>query len=136
MTAHADDHTHIIPAKYYVWTWIFLMVMLVLTVAASFVHITDTINVLIMLAIAVLKTLAIVLFFMHVFWSSRLTMIFAVSGALWLMIMFAFTFADFATRSPETALTEQIPAHADHGSQDSAGSTGHEEAGEDAASAH
>jgi len=55
-------------------------------------------NNVIMLAIAVTKALLVVLFFMHVRWSSRLTWVVAGAGFFWLLIMFTLTMADYMTR--------------------------------------
>jgi cytochrome c oxidase subunit 4 len=41
----------------------------------------------------------VVLFFMHVRWSSKLVWLSAVAGFFWLAIMFAFTMQDYLTRS-------------------------------------
>ena len=55
-------------------------------------------NVLAAMSIAVTKTVLIVLYFMHVRYSSRLTWVFAGAGLLWLVILIAFTLSDFMTR--------------------------------------
>ena len=53
-----------------------------------------------MLTIAIVKALFVILYFMHVRWSTRLTWVVAASGFFWLLIMFAFTM----TRLPEPRL--------------------------------
>jgi cytochrome c oxidase subunit 4 len=40
----------------------------------------------------------VVLYFMHVRYSSRLTWIFVGAGVFWLLILFILTFADYITR--------------------------------------
>jgi cytochrome c oxidase subunit 4 len=40
----------------------------------------------------------VILYFMHVRWSSRLTWVFAGSGFLFLLILLVFTLSDFWTR--------------------------------------
>ena len=55
-------------------------------------------NNIVMLAIACTKALLVVLYFMHVRWSSRLTWVVAASGFFWLLIMFALTMADYVSR--------------------------------------
>ena len=50
------------------------------------------------LAIASTKALLVILYFMHVRWSSRLTWVFAGSGFLFLLILLVFTLSDFWTR--------------------------------------
>ncbi len=55
-------------------------------------------NNVVMLAIACTKALLVVLYFMHVRWSTRLTWVVAASGFVWLLIMFGFTLSDYLTR--------------------------------------
>ena len=110
MTTEASaEHSHAKPARYYVFNILFLLVMLLITVGASFVDLSfggigGSINVALMLTIAFIKTLAILLVFMHVYWSSRLTMAFVVAGFFWLSILFCFLFTDYVTRPPNTSL--------------------------------
>ena len=51
-----------------------------------------------MLTVAFTKALLVILFFMHVRWSSRLTWVIAGSGFVWLIIMFSLTLADYMSR--------------------------------------
>jgi cytochrome c oxidase subunit 4 len=51
-----------------------------------------------MLLIASVKALLVVLFFMHVRWSTRLTWVVAASGFVWLIILFGLTMTDYLTR--------------------------------------
>jgi cytochrome c oxidase subunit 4 len=55
-------------------------------------------NLVIALAIAVTKALLIVLFFMHIKWSSRLLHLAASAGLIWLLIMLVLTLADYHGR--------------------------------------
>jgi|SRR5580693_7816176 cytochrome c oxidase subunit 4 len=50
------------------------------------------------LAIAFTKATLVVLFFMHVYHSSRLTKLTVVAGVLWLVIMISITLSDYLTR--------------------------------------
>ena len=74
-----------------------LMVGTALTVAVAFVDLGAMNNV-VMLTIACVKALLVILFFMHVRWSTRLTWLVVASGFFWLLIMFSITMADFLTR--------------------------------------
>lgn len=56
-------------------------------------------NAIVALTIAVLKATLVVLYFMHVRYSSRLTWVFAGAGFFWLAIMVALTLSDYMTRS-------------------------------------
>ena len=48
--------------------------------------------------VATLKATLVILYFMHVRWSSRLTWVVAASGFFWLLIMFSFTMTDYLSR--------------------------------------
>lgn len=74
-----------------------LMVGTALTVAVAFVDLGAMNNV-VMLTIACVKALLVILFFMHVRWSTRLTWLVVASGFFWLLIMFSVTMTDFLTR--------------------------------------
>ena len=50
------------------------------------------------LAIAVVKALVVILWFMHVIHSPRLTWIVVISSFLWLAVLFVLTFSDYLTR--------------------------------------
>jgi len=74
-----------------------LMVGTALTVLVAFFDLGALNNVL-MLGIAITKALLVVLFFMHVRWSTRLTWVVAASGFFWLLILFGLTMQDYLTR--------------------------------------
>jgi len=50
------------------------------------------------LTIAVVKGTLVVLYFMHVRYSSRLTWVFVSSGLIWLIVLIALTLGDYMTR--------------------------------------
>ena len=56
-------------------------------------------NTLVALLIAFTKMTFVVLFFMHVRWSSKLIWLSAVAGFFWMAIIFAYTMQDYLTRS-------------------------------------
>jgi cytochrome c oxidase subunit 4 len=74
-----------------------LMIGTALTVAAAFVDLGAMNNV-VMLGIAITKATLVVLYFMHVRWSTRLTWVVAASGFFWLLILFGLTMQDYLTR--------------------------------------
>ncbi len=55
-------------------------------------------NTVVALTIAVTKATLVVLYFMHVRYSTRLTWVIVASGIFWLLIMFALTFSDYFSR--------------------------------------
>lgn len=89
---------HITPLRHYIGVFLALMVLTFLTVWVSTVHLGDPWNDVAAMAIAVLKATLVVLIFMHVRHSTRLTKLVVVSGFLWLLILFAFTLSDYLTR--------------------------------------
>ncbi len=88
---------HIAPIKLYLTIFAALMIGTALTVMVSAVDFGAMNNV-VMLGIAITKALLVVLFFMHVRWSSRLTWVVAASGVFWLLILFTLTMADYLSR--------------------------------------
>jgi cytochrome c oxidase subunit 4 len=88
-------HAHVVqPASLYVWTYVILLAFLVLTVGASFVpvfHGHSSLAILaipIALAIAVIKMLYVIMNFMGVRFSTKLTWIWAFIGFVFLILMF------------------------------------------------
>src|SRR5947209_19362884 len=55
-------------------------------------------NTVVALTIAVTKATLVVLYFMHVRYSSRLTWVIVAAGLFWLGIMFVLTFSDYMSR--------------------------------------
>jgi cytochrome c oxidase subunit 4 len=92
---------HIVSRKIYFAIFGALIVGTILTVAAAFVdldYIFHGANTVVALTIAVFKATLVVLYFMHVRYSSRLTWVIVVAGIFWLSIMFVFTISDYMTR--------------------------------------
>ena len=88
---------HIVSPKLYFSIFFALMFFTILTVIAAYFDLGRA-NVLIALVIAGIKATLVVLFFMHVRWSSTLTKVFVVAGIFWLVIMVALTLSDYLTR--------------------------------------
>jgi cytochrome c oxidase subunit IV len=88
---------HVAPKSMYYMVFLALLVGTGLTVAAAFVDMGPMNNV-VMLTIALIKATLVVLFFMHVRWSTRLTWVVVASGFFWLLILFTFTLNDYMTR--------------------------------------
>ncbi len=97
-TSHSEPgHAqHATPAVYAV-TYVFLIVMMALTIAASRVQLGPFNNVVAM-SIALAKATAVVLWFMQVRYSTRLTWVWASLGFLWLFLMFGIL-GDYTTRA-------------------------------------
>ena len=88
---------HIVEKKTYYAVFGSLMVLLAATVGIAYVHL-GKLNVIAAITIAFMKAILIILYFMHVRYSSRLIWIFVGAGFFWLGILFALSFADFFTR--------------------------------------
>jgi cytochrome c oxidase subunit 4 len=89
---------HIVPLRIYVTIFLALLVGTGLTVWAGFRDFPGQLNVIIALTIAVIKATLVVLYFMHVRYSSRLIWVVFTSALFWLVILFALTFSDYWTR--------------------------------------
>jgi cytochrome c oxidase subunit IV len=85
--------------------------LMVLTVLTYWVALYDfgRMNVVIALAVAVTKAVLVVLFFMHVRYSTRLTKIVVIAGFFWLALLIVLTLADYFTR-PGTSGVGGVPA--------------------------
>ena len=75
----------LVPLKVYYAIFTALIVFTVITVAVAFVDL-GFFNTAIAVTIAVVKALLVLLYFMHVRYSSRLTWVFAGAGMLWLLM--------------------------------------------------
>jgi cytochrome c oxidase subunit 4 len=89
--------THIVPARIYYTIFGILLVCTGLTVAIAFVDL-GPLNIVAALAIAGFKATLVVLFFMHVKYSSRLTWAVVAGSLLWLGILLL-TVGDYLTRA-------------------------------------
>jgi cytochrome c oxidase subunit 4 len=88
---------HVSPVRTYVLIFLALMVGTALTVWAAFQNLGPLNNV-VMLTIAVVKATLVVMYFMHVRYSSRLSTMTVLAG-IFFLILFSLTLADYATRS-------------------------------------
>jgi cytochrome c oxidase subunit IV len=81
----------------YLRVWISLLVLLAITVAAAYIHL-GWLNPAVSVGIAVTKASIIILFFMHVRYSSRVVWVFVGAGFFWLGILFVLALGDYLTR--------------------------------------
>ena len=108
MTAHAttaDGHgemqgaKHQVPLRVYFTIFGLLMVLTAVTVGVSFIDLGAW-NSVVAIVIAVIKMLLVVLYFMHVRYSTRLTWAVVAGGFFWLLLLLGLTLADYLTRGP------------------------------------
>jgi cytochrome c oxidase subunit 4 len=69
-----------------------------LTVVAAFYDFPGQLNTIVAMTIASAKATVVVLYFMHVRYSSRLIWVIVASALFWMGILFALTFSDYWTR--------------------------------------
>ena len=89
---------HIVPVRIYVMIFLALLVGTALTVMAAFVDFPWRLNTIVAMTIATAKATLVVLYFMHVRYSTRLVWVIIGSALFWMAILFALTFSDFWTR--------------------------------------
>ncbi len=89
---------HISSVKSYVGIWLTLMVLTVVTAAVAFVDL-GPLNTVVALVIASFKALLVVLFFMHVkYTSEKMTKAVIVSTLFFLFLLLVLSMADYGTR--------------------------------------
>jgi len=95
---------HIVSQKIYFIIFALLIGLTVLTTLVADFNLGRW-NTIVALAIAICKATLVILFFMHVKYSSSLTRIAVVAGFFWLAILLTFTLSDILTRSwiPESS---------------------------------
>jgi cytochrome c oxidase subunit IV len=88
---------HIVPVKIYYGVFGALMFFTVLTYFAATIDL-GSFNLVVALAIAIIKATLVILFFMHVKYSTTLTKAIVASGFFFFLIMIFFTMNDLLTR--------------------------------------
>jgi cytochrome c oxidase subunit 4 len=88
---------HVIPPRLYVAIWAALVVLTLLTTGIAYVDL-GLFNPIVALTIAVCKATLVVLFFMHVYYRTRLTWVFIAAGVLWLGLLIGFVLTDALSR--------------------------------------
>jgi cytochrome c oxidase subunit 4 len=91
------EHEHVVPKSLYLTIFGLLMVLTAATVGLAFVDL-GVMNIAVALAVAVVKASLVVLFFMHVKYSSRLVQLVVLASIVWLLILFGITLSDYITR--------------------------------------
>ena len=99
MAAHEHEHSeHEQSIGFYVVILLALLILTGLTVAAAFVNLHAW-NPVVALAIASIKAVLVVLFFMHVKGASeKMTKVVIFSGIFFLLLLLGLTMADYGTR--------------------------------------
>ena len=94
---------HIVPRKTYFSVFGALLVFTALTVFAANINF-GKMNDVIAMTIAVTKMMLVLLFFMHVRYSTRMTILTAAAGFFWLVILLGLTLSDYLSRESAALL--------------------------------
>ncbi len=96
----ADNHAehHVVGPKIYGLILLALLVMTALTTGIAFVNL-GVFSPVIALAIAVVKATLVILFFMHVKYSSRLVMLTVTAGFFTFLVLITMTLSDYMSRA-------------------------------------
>jgi len=97
---HGHHSEAIVPVKTYVLTFIALLILTGATTGVAYINL-GVFNTVVALAIAVMKMLLVILFFMHVKYQPGLTRIAILCAFFWLGIMMTLTLSDELTRKWE-----------------------------------
>ena len=88
---------HILPKRVYYTIFAILLFCTYLTVQIAFFDL-GALNTVAALGIAGVKATLVVLFFMHLKYSSRLTWVVVIGSVFWFAILLTLTFSDYLTR--------------------------------------
>jgi cytochrome c oxidase subunit 4 len=89
---------HIVPVRVYITIFLALLMGTALTVVAAFYDFPWRLNTIVALTIATAKATLVVLYFMHVRYSTRLVWVIMASALFWMALLFSFTLSDYYTR--------------------------------------
>jgi len=89
---------HVVPTRVYYTIFGILMLCTYLTVQIAFFDL-GPLNIVAALVIAVFKATLVILFFMHVKYSTPLTRVVVLGSVFWLGILLVLTFSDYLTRA-------------------------------------
>jgi cytochrome c oxidase subunit 4 len=89
--------SHVASVKSYVGIFLALMVLTAVTVAVAYVNLGQF-NKVVALGVATVKATLVIMYFMHVKYSSHLTKLVVVSGFFFLVILLGLTMTDYGSR--------------------------------------
>ena len=104
MAAHIEnpaqptpDH-HVVSPKTYLFVFGALLIGTALTVGAAFIDLGE-LNPVIAIAIACVKAVLVILFFMHIYYSSRLMKMTVGAGIFTFLVLITMTLSDYISRA-------------------------------------
>jgi cytochrome c oxidase subunit 4 len=94
----------LVSVRAYLWVWFGLIILTLTTTGVAFVDLGAEWNSVAALVIAGAKATLVVLYFMHLRYSGKLTWVFAGAGVFWLLLLVGGTLDDVITRQrvPQT----------------------------------
>lgn len=95
---HQQGEVHIVTPRVYITIFLSLLVLTALTTGVSFIDL-GVFNAVIALAIACFKASLVVLFFMHIHYSSRLLKMTVAAGLFTFMLLITLTMTDYISRA-------------------------------------
>ena len=105
MSSHSSSSNHVVAVPIYLGVFAVLMIGTIVTYVASQIDLEAVfkthlpVNTIVALTIAVTKATFVVLFFMHVKYSTHLTWAVVAGGMFWFGILIVLTLSDYLTRS-------------------------------------
>ena len=96
-TSGRHTEHHIVPKRVYFAVFFALILLTWVTTGVATIDLGRW-NIFVALAIAICKASLVVLFFMHVWYSTRLTKMIVLASIFWLILMLFITMADIWTR--------------------------------------
>ena len=104
----------LVSVRVYILVFFILLVLTAVTTAIAFFDLGGGLNNVAAITIAVFKGLLVILYFMHVRYSDKLTWVFAAAGFFWLLILIGGTMDDVLTRpalspAPQSASIQPLP---------------------------
>lgn len=88
----------VVSRKTYFIVFVILLILLAATLGVAYLDL-GPLNEVVALTIAIAKALLIILYFMHVRYSGRVTWVFVGLGFFWLAILVTLTMSDYLTRN-------------------------------------
>jgi cytochrome c oxidase subunit 4 len=98
MSEPSEQEHHVVSPKIYIIIGSVLLVLTATTAGVSFVDL-GVFNAVVALAIAVFKAMLVVLFFMHIKYSTKLTKLTVISGVFVFLGLISMTLADYMSRA-------------------------------------
>ena len=99
--ATEEHRQHVISTGIYVGIWATLMFLTALTTGVSFIELGDW-NIVLALVIATIKGTLVVLFFMHLYYSTKLTKVAMIAAIFFLFLLLSLSMTDYLTRAWQT----------------------------------